>query len=70
MCVAMSVFIVVELLRALQVLSMLKTWIDRYYAPFRDGKDEGMLVLSHIYLLLGCALPVWIEQLSSEQCRF
>jgi len=61
MSVAMCVFLLAELLRLLP-LSGWKTWIHRYYAPFMDGKDEGVLVLSHIYLLLGCALPIWMEQ--------
>ncbi len=26
-----------------------------------DHRDEGSIVLTHIYLLLGCALPVFIS---------
>ena len=26
---------------------------------FLDPRDEGTLALTHIYLLIGCAIPVW-----------
>lgn len=32
---------------------------------FADSKDEGPLVLTHIYLLLGFALPLWLYPLKA-----
>lgn len=28
--------------------------------PFRDNRDVGAVILTPIYLLLGCALPMWV----------
>lgn len=27
---------------------------------FVDEKDAGPLILTHLYLLLGCAVPLWL----------
>ena len=27
---------------------------------FVDGKDAGPLILTHVYLLLGCSVPLWL----------
>ena len=32
--------------------------------PLTDTRDAGSLILSHIYLLLGLSLPLWISPLS------
>jgi len=32
-----------------------------FLAEFTDHKDAGPVILSHFYLLTGCAAPVWIE---------
>lgn len=34
--------------------------IEKCFESFRDDKDSGYLTLTHIYLLVGCALPLWI----------
>jgi dolichol kinase len=31
---------------------------------FTDERDSGPLILTHMYLLLGCALPLWINLIS------
>ena len=38
----------------------LASWIEFLFDCFRDEKDFGPLTLTHIYLLIGCALPVWL----------
>ncbi|KAB5592498.1 Dolichol kinase [Ceratobasidium theobromae] len=32
-----------------------------FLSEFLDEKDSGTAILSHFYLLTGCALPVWLE---------
>ena len=34
--------------------------IEKCFKTFRDEKDRGFLTLTHIYLLIGCALPLWL----------
>ena len=34
--------------------------LDRYYGEFLDARDGGCVVVTHLFLLLGCALPVWL----------
>jgi len=60
------------------VLEMIRGWIDsnivdstthwnNVYTTFLDEKDtRGGLVVSHIALILGCAIPLWITQLLSR----
>jgi dolichol kinase len=33
--------------------------IEKFIRSFVDSRDQGIVVLSHIYLLLACALPLW-----------
>jgi len=43
--------------------------LDSALQIFLDKQDAGCLVLTHIYLLLGCSLPLWFAlpaQLSGE----
>lgn len=30
------------------------------YSLTADHRDEGFVILTHVYLLVGCALPVWL----------
>ncbi len=34
--------------------------INFWVSGFRDYQDEGRLLLTPIYLLVGCALPIWL----------
>ena len=36
--------------------------LDSFWSGFTDSKDSGPITLSHIYLLLGCALPFFISE--------
>lgn len=40
---------------------MIAAFIDSVFDGFRDEKDSGPLTLTHVYLLIGCALPVWLS---------
>ena len=37
--------------------------IHKVMMQFVDSKDSGLLILSHIYLLAGFALPLWLYPL-------
>lgn len=36
--------------------------IDTFMSSFTDERDKGPIIVSHLYLLLGCALPLWLSQ--------
>lgn len=37
--------------------------MDLFMKSFTDNRDLGVVILSHIYLLLGCSSTVWINRL-------
>eukprot|EP00940_MAST-03C_sp_MAST-3C-sp2_P000326 g326.t1 len=63
--VAAALLVVVECFRVLRV-PIISKMFDRYILSFTDDRDRGAVVLSHFYLLLGCALPHW---LTLTQCN-
>jgi len=34
--------------------------LNWYYGGFLDARDGGCVVVTHLFLLLGCAVPVWL----------
>ncbi|KAG2220996.1 hypothetical protein INT45_004615 [Circinella minor] len=57
--VALGVFIYLEYLRYFAIWPYGKS-IHMFLSEFIDSRDLGPVILSHIYLLLGCAGPVWL----------
>lgn len=57
---AFSAMIMFEYIRFFRVWPV-GNYIDAFLAPFLDSKDCGSIILAHIYLLVGCALPVWLD---------
>ncbi|KAG1144293.1 hypothetical protein G6F37_007443 [Rhizopus arrhizus] len=57
--VAMSAFIYLEYLRYFAVWPWGKN-LHIFLTEFIDNRDLGPIILSHMYLLLGCASPIWI----------
>ncbi|GFO20142.1 dolichol kinase [Plakobranchus ocellatus] len=55
-----GVFVVVEAARALQV-PVMGTYINDMQKLFVDERDQGHVFLTHIYLLLGMSLPLWMS---------
>lgn len=41
-------------------LTPLGDLIEQTFAKFRDHQDSGLLTLTHIYLLVGTSLPIWL----------
>jgi dolichol kinase len=57
--VALAGLIFVEYLR-LGKIAPLGEKIDTFMRSFIDERDSGSLILTHLYLLVGCAAPVWL----------
>ena len=55
----LAAFLYVEYIRAFDIRPISKV-IDSAFANFTDEKDQGSLVLTNIYLLIGIFLPLWI----------
>jgi len=61
--VAALLFVVLEVCRICRVPGLahgLDLFVGRYLDK-REDTSRGDLVLTHLYLLLGCAIPVWLE---------
>ncbi|XP_035825138.1 dolichol kinase isoform X2 [Aplysia californica] len=55
-----GVFIILEASRALQV-PLIGKLLDDVQRSFVDERDQGVVFLTHIYLLAGLSLPLWIS---------
>ncbi|KAK3308145.1 uncharacterized protein B0T15DRAFT_410422 [Chaetomium strumarium] len=56
----LAIFLLLDLLRASQLPPLSKP-IARFLTPYVDGRDlRGPVVISHIFLLIGCAIPLWL----------
>lgn len=63
----LAVFLALEVIRAGQV-QPLGNAIGRFVAPYVDGRDlRGPVVVSHLFLLIGCAVPMWFSLASIER---
>ena len=56
--VALAVFIALEYCRLGNIYPIGKG-LHAFLSGFTDYRDSGPFIMSHIYLLVGCALPVW-----------
>ncbi|GMF14387.1 unnamed protein product [Phytophthora lilii] len=56
--VALSVFFIVECVRALALPPFGRS-VAKFMRSFIDSREAGRVILTHSYLLLGCALPLW-----------
>jgi dolichol kinase len=56
----LAIFLLLDLLRASQLPPLSKP-LATFLAPYVDGRDfRGPVVISHIFLLIGCAIPLWL----------
>jgi dolichol kinase len=63
----LAVFLLLEAVRAGQV-PPLGNALARFVAPYVDGRDlRGPVVVSHIFLLVGCAVPLWFSLAASHR---
>ncbi|XP_046858662.1 dolichol kinase-like [Xenia sp. Carnegie-2017] len=56
---AISLFIFVEYIRIGHIKPFGELFHD-HLCCLTDDKDSGPLILTHVYLLVGCALPLWM----------
>ncbi|PBP19111.1 cytidylyltransferase [Diplocarpon rosae] len=57
----LAIFLLLDLFRASQ-LPPLSKFLAHFLAPYVDGRDlKGPVVISHIFLLIGCAIPLWLS---------
>jgi dolichol kinase len=54
---ALAIFVFLEYVRALS-LQPIGPQIHYFYKKYLDSRDQGVVVTTHIYLLLGCAIPL------------
>ena len=63
----LSAFLLLDLFRASQLPPLSKP-LTFFLAPYVDGRDHrGPVIVSHIFLLIGCAIPLWLSIAASEQ---
>lgn len=66
LAIVLACFCLLDLLRASQLPPLSKP-LANFLAPFVDGRDNrGPVVISHIFLLIGCAVPLWLSLAASE----
>lgn len=57
----LAIFLLLDLFRASQ-LPPLSRPLTNFLAPYVDGRDHrGPVIVSHIFLLIGCAIPLWLS---------
>ncbi|KAG0210202.1 hypothetical protein BGX28_009507 [Mortierella sp. GBA30] len=59
--VALAALIFLEYIRYFAVAPLGKE-IHLFLVGFLDERDGGPIILSHLYLLMGCATPVWLAE--------
>ncbi|KAJ0117198.1 cytidylyltransferase [Diaporthe amygdali] len=61
LAIVLAIFLLLDLLRASQLPPLSKP-ITNFLHPYTDGRDHcGPVVISHIFLLIGCAIPLWLS---------
>ncbi|ORX61115.1 hypothetical protein BCR36DRAFT_365699 [Piromyces finnis] len=63
--VAFCAMLMIEVIRYFKVYPV-GVAIHQFMITFIDQKDTGTAILSHIYLLIGCGMPVWLNSLSDN----
>ncbi|KAH0556990.1 hypothetical protein GP486_005223 [Trichoglossum hirsutum] len=57
----LGIFLLLDLIRASQLPPLSKP-LAHFLTPYVDGRDlRGPVVVSHIFLLVGCAVPLWLS---------
>ncbi|KAF1980888.1 hypothetical protein K402DRAFT_467943 [Aulographum hederae CBS 113979] len=63
----LALFLLLDLVRASQLPPLSKP-IAYFLTPYVDGRDlRGPVVVSHIFLLVGCAIPLWLSLAATKR---
>ncbi|KAI9671539.1 MAG: hypothetical protein M1817_003591 [Caeruleum heppii] len=63
----LAIFLLLDLFRASQLPPLSKP-LAFFLTPYVDGRDlRGPVVVSHIFLLIGCAIPLWLSLAGLER---
>lgn len=63
----LAIFLLLDLFRASQLPPISKP-LTAFLAPYVDGRDHrGPVIVSHIFLLIGCAIPLWLSLAASPR---
>ncbi|KAI9880291.1 MAG: hypothetical protein M1830_004410 [Pleopsidium flavum] len=63
----LALFLLLDLFRASQLPPLSKP-LTYFLAPYVDGRDHrGPVIVSHIFLLIGCAIPLWLSLAGIER---
>ena len=63
----LAIFLLLDLFRASQLPPLSKP-LTNFLAPYVDGRDHrGPVIVSHIFLLIGCAIPLWLSLARTER---
>ena len=63
----LAIFLLLDLFRASQLPPISKP-LTHFLAPYVDGRDHrGPVIVSHIFLLIGCAIPLWLSLGGTER---
>lgn len=66
--VALALMILLETMRVIELWPF-SDLLQQAVKAFIDEKDAGLIALTPIYLLVGCALPIWIHPNPCEPIR-
>ncbi|KAF1914898.1 hypothetical protein BDU57DRAFT_579479 [Ampelomyces quisqualis] len=67
LAIVLAIFLLLDLIRASQLPPLSKP-IARFLTPYVDGRDlRGPVVVSHIFLLIGCAIPLWLSLAGTQR---
>ena len=63
----LAIFLLLDIFRASQLPPLSKPLTD-FLAPYVDGRDyRGPVIVSHMFLLIGCAIPLWLSLASMKR---
>ncbi len=64
-CLAVMLMIVLEYVRVFKIYPFANL-IHKYMISFVDERDNGCVIVTHIYLLLGFSVPIWMFSFSLD----